>query len=87
MQQVILIITLMNSGHIYLPNKGFCTVYFGAKEKMQLHYHIVHKGSMHFWGNQGNVKDKEITSKEENCSIIITSKIRSQIHQINVGWG
>ena len=26
------IITLMNSGHIFLFHKGFCTVYFGAKE-------------------------------------------------------
>ena len=27
------IITLMNAGHNCLFNKGFCTVYFGAKEK------------------------------------------------------
>ena len=26
-------ITLMNSGHTCLFHKGFCTVYFGAKEK------------------------------------------------------
>ena len=26
------IITLMNSGHTCLFHKGFCTVYFGAKE-------------------------------------------------------
>ena len=26
------IITLMNLGHTYLFHKGFCTVYFGAKE-------------------------------------------------------
>ena len=26
------IITLMNAGHTYLLHKGFCTVYFGAKE-------------------------------------------------------
>ena len=26
------IITLMNSGHMCLFHKGFCTVYFGAKE-------------------------------------------------------
>ena len=25
-------ITLMNAGHTYLFHKGFCTVYFGAKE-------------------------------------------------------
>ena len=27
------IIALMNSGHTFLFHKGFCTVYFGAKEK------------------------------------------------------
>ena len=27
------IITLMNSGHTCLFRKGFCTVYFGSKEK------------------------------------------------------
>ena len=27
------IIALMNSGHTCLFHKGFCTVYFGAKEK------------------------------------------------------
>ena len=33
MQQVILIITLMNSGHNCLFHKGFYRVYFGSKEK------------------------------------------------------
>ena len=28
------IIALMNSGHTCLFHKGFCTVYFGAKEKI-----------------------------------------------------
>ena len=27
------IITLINSGHIFISQKVFCTVYFGAKEK------------------------------------------------------
>ena len=44
------IIALMNSGHTCLFHKGFCTVYFGAKDKMRLHYHIAHKGNMHIWG-------------------------------------
>ena len=30
------IITLMNSRHTFLFPKGFCTVYFGAKEKNQV---------------------------------------------------
>ena len=33
MRQIISIIMLMNSGHTCLFHKGFCTVYFGAKEK------------------------------------------------------
>ena len=44
------IITLMNLGHTCLFHKGFCTVYFGEKDKKRLHYHIVHKGNMHFGG-------------------------------------
>ena len=44
------IVALMNSRHTCLLHKGFCTVYLGAKEKMQLHYHVVHKGNLHFWG-------------------------------------
>ena len=31
--RLFLIITLMNSGHTCLFRKGFCTVYFGDKEK------------------------------------------------------
>ena len=31
--RLFLIIKLMNSGHNYLFQKGFCIVYFGAKEK------------------------------------------------------
>ena len=30
------IVTLMNSGHTCLFHKGFCTVYFGAKEKNEV---------------------------------------------------
>ena len=36
------IIALINLGHTCLLQKGFCTVYFGEKDKMQLHYHILH---------------------------------------------
>ena len=44
------IITIMNLGQTCLLHKGFFTVYFGEKVKMQLHYHIVHKGKHAFWG-------------------------------------
>ena len=37
--------------------------------------------------NQGYVKEKQTTSKKENCFRIATSEIRTQIHQIIVIWG
>ena len=40
-----------------------------------------------FGGNKENVKNKEITIKEEILFIIVAPEIRSQIHQIIVGWG
>ena len=45
------IVELMNLVHTCLFYKGSCTLYIGSREKIQLHYHIVHKGNMHFWGN------------------------------------
>ena len=33
-EKLFLIITLMSSGHTCLFHKGFCTVYFGAKNKI-----------------------------------------------------
>ena len=44
------IITLMNLGHNFLLHKGFCTMYFKEKEKMRVHYHMVHKGKNSFGG-------------------------------------
>ena len=51
---------LMNSGHTSLFHMGFCTVYLGAKDKIQVHYHRVHKGNMIFWGE---IKDMSKTKK------------------------
>ena len=42
------IITLLNSVHTCLIQKGFCMVYFGAKN-IRLNYHISHKGNTHFF--------------------------------------
>ena len=36
--------------------------------------------------NNGKVKEKQITSKKENCFRIATSEIRAQIYQIIVSW-
>ena len=44
------IITLMNLGHTCLFHKGFLLFTLEKNRKIQLHYHIVHKGNMHFWG-------------------------------------
>ena len=81
------IITLMNLRIAYLFRKGFAWCTLEPKRNYWLPYHIVHKGNMHFGENKGNDGDKEITIWKEHCSRIIASKIRSQIHQIIVGWG
>ena len=47
------IIMLMNSGQTCLFQKGFRTVYFGAKDKIEV--------NMHFWKNKVNVRNKENT--------------------------
>ena len=39
------------------------------------------------WKIQVYVKEKQITSKKENCFRITTLEIRTQIHQIIVSWG
>ena len=44
------VITLINSVHTCLFHKGFCTVYFGDKDKVWLLYHIVQRGKKHFGG-------------------------------------
>ena len=82
------IIMSIHLGHTCLFHKGFCTVYFGAKEKNIVTLpHSAQWETCIFGKNQGNIKDKEITSQEENCSRIIASNIRSHIHHIIVGWG
>ena len=79
------IIALMNAGHTCLSHKGFCTVYFGAKEDnaVTLPHSAVRKHA--FSGkNYGEVKEK--SSKKENCFRIIASNIRTQIYQIIDSW-
>ena len=44
------IITLINLVHTFLMHKGFFMVYFRAKDKIRLHYHIVKKVNIIFWG-------------------------------------
>ena len=44
------IITLMNLGHTCLFHKGFCIVYFGAKEKNSVTSPHIEQRNMHFGG-------------------------------------
>ena len=55
------IIMLMILGYTYLFHKGFCNVYFGAKEKMHIRYHILHKKTCILGGNKVNIKEIEIS--------------------------
>ena len=74
------IITLMNAGHTCLFHKGFCTVYFGAKEDnaVTLPHSAVQKHAFQekLWRSQRK------SSKKENCFGIVASDIRAQIYQI-----
>ena len=68
--------------------KGFCTVYFGAKEKntVTLTYSAQKKHT--FLGKiMEKSKKNKLPPKEKVAFIITTSKIRTQIHQIIIRWG
>ena len=79
------IIMLMNAGHNCLFHKGFCTVYFGAKEDnaVTLPHSALRKHAFSV-GKYGEVKEK--FSKKENCFRIVAPRIRAQIYQIVVSW-
>ena len=73
------IITFMNAGHTCLLQKGFCTVYFGAKEDnaVTLPHSAVRKHAV-FREKYGEFKEK--SKKKENCFRIDASEIRAQIY-------
>ena len=81
------IIIIMNSGHTCIFHKGFCTVYFGAKENSALTFPHSAQRKHEFLGKIMEKSKKKITSKKKNCFRITPSKIRTHIHQIIVGWG
>ena len=82
------IIALMNLGHTCPFHKGFCTVYFGAKDKNALTLPHSAQRKHTFLGKiMEKSKKKQITSKKENCFRITTSDIRTQIRLIIVSWG
>ena len=41
---------------------------------------------MHFGVNKANIKNKKITIQKGNYFRIVAPEIKSQIHQIIVGW-
>ena len=66
MQQVISITALMNLGYACLFHKGFCTLYFGAKEKnaAALPYSAQKKHA--FWGKIKQMsKTKKFPSRKK----------------------
>ena len=79
------IITLMNSQHTCLFHKGFCTVYFGAKEDnaVTLLHSAVRK---HAFSGKSMESSKKKSRKKENCLRIDASEIRAQIYQIIDSW-
>ena len=79
------IITLMNAGHTCLFHKGFCTVYFGAKEDnaVTLSNSAVRK---HAFMVKSMESSKKKSKKKENCFRIDASEIRAQIYQIINSW-
>ena len=83
------IITLMNAGHTRFLRKGFCTVYFGAKEDnaVTLPHSAVRKAR--FYGKtygEFKEKSKNKSKKKENFFGIDASEIRAEIYQIINSW-
>ena len=60
MRHVISIITLMNKGHTCLSHKGFCTVYFGSKDKNAVILPHSSQRKHTFWGE---IKEMSKTKK------------------------
>ena len=60
------IIALMNLGHNCLFKKGFCTVYFGAKEKNTATLPHIAQRKHAFWGEiKQNPKAKKLPSRKK----------------------
>ena len=53
------IVTLMNSGHTCLFHKGFCTVYFGAKENISVTFPHSAKRKHTFLGKTKDMSKKK----------------------------
>ena len=62
------IITLMNLGHTCLFHKGFCTVYFGAKEKNAVTLpHIAQRKHELLGRIKERSKTKKLPSRKKNA--------------------
>ena len=58
------IITLINSGHTCIFHKGFCTVYFGAKDNNAVTFPHSAQRKHAFLGKISENSKKKITSKK-----------------------
>ena len=65
------IITLMNAGHTCLFHKGFCTVYFGAKEDnaVTLPHSAVKKHAFMVKSMESSKKNPKINPKRKNIAL------------------
>ena len=62
--RLFLVITLMNAGHTCLFNKGFCTVFFGAKEDNAVKLPHSAQRKHAFTGKNKDVSKKNLARKK-----------------------
>ena len=81
------IITSVNLGYTCLFQKGFCMVYFGNKEKIQLLYHIVHRGNMHVGGVTKQMSKSNKIAPINKVALELLHHILGQIYTISLMAG
>ena len=71
------IITLMNDGHTFLLHKGFCTVYFGAKEDnaVTLPHSEVRKHAFMVKSMERSKKNPKINPKRKKIALELMHQI------------
>ena len=70
-----LIITLMNLVHSCLIHKECCMVYFENEKKMQLLFHIVHRGNIHFFFFFLKANSKKVPRKRNVALLLLHYKL------------
>ena len=70
------IITLTNSGHTCLFNKGFCTVYFGAKKKNAITLPHSEQRKHELLGNIKNMsKKKQLPARKKTALELLHQRL------------